>query len=280
MPPPCRRLKLVEFAVRKNPQLLGRDDTRMMEDDCIDACRLSVDDWAAFAPGIACSKDWLDWARTPFPPTGNARPALELIPAMLRRRLNNLGRMALQVASDCHPENGDPIPMVFASRHGDIHRTAALLEQIARGEPLSPTQFGLSTHNAIVAQYSIARQLTQNYSAIAAGRSTAEAAVLEAAGLLADGATAVLLVMYDQPLPDCYASFQDEPQANYAWAWRLVPEQPDRPVLSLSRIDEPPENPRTPTLPGGLELLRFFLSGDSIYARPDTNGHWQWERHA
>ena len=76
------------------------------------------------------------------------------IAGSLGRECNRLGRMALQVAWRCQSDGETSLPLVFASRHGDLARTFAMLDGLARDEGLSPTQFGLSTHNAIAAQYS------------------------------------------------------------------------------------------------------------------------------
>ena len=119
--------------------------------------------WSAFAAGLETPEDWQAWARAPALPEGMAVPPLAEMPAMQRRRLEPLGRMALQVAWRCQPDPAVAMPLVFASRHGDVARTYEMLAGLARGEPLSPTHFGLSTHNAIAAQYSIARGLTDNY---------------------------------------------------------------------------------------------------------------------
>ena len=140
---------------------------------------------------------------------------------MQRRRIERLGRMAVQAAWWCSQAETAGVPLVFASRHGDVQRSFELLEQLARGEPMSPTHFGLSVHNAIAALYSIVRGERGNYLALAAGRATAEAALVEAAGLLADGAPEVLVVVYDARPPAAYASFLDEPDPFYAWSWRV-----------------------------------------------------------
>jgi len=158
-----------------------------------------------------------------------------------------------------------------------------MLESLARKEALSPTHFGLSIHNAIVAQYSIARQLKQNYLAVAAGKSTAEAAIIEALGLLHDGAEEVMVVMYDGLLPDSYQVFRDEPFAEYAWAWRLKKAQEQEGVASFSldilasdKIDTGIE----PLLPHGLDVMRFMLSKDQTLHFKDDQRHWRWQRHA
>ena len=240
----------------------------------------SVEAWAAFAPGIGMSPEaWQAWAHAPRAPAGDEAPALAEMPPMQRRRVDRLGRMALQVAWRCQPEADPDTPLVFASRHGDLGRTYEMLGALARDESLSPTHFGLSTHNAIAAQYSIARGLTGNYVVVSAGTVSAEAAIVEASALLHDGAPSVLVVMYDGPTPGDYAAFRDEPEAEYAWAWRLVPPRAGLPTLSLAaggvEVVRETET-RSPVLPHGLDVLRGFLAGDASF----TADGWIWRRHA
>lgn len=237
--------------------------------------QFSVTAWSAFAPGLETEQAWRAWAIRPTLPAGDEVPALAEMPAMQRRRLERLGRMALQVAWRCQPETDTPLPMIFASRHGDIARTHEMLSGLARGEPLSPTHFGLSTHNAIAAQYSIARTLTGNYLAVSAGPEAAEAAVTEALALLADGAAEVLVVVYDGPIPSDYAGFRDEPEAFFAWAWRIAPAQPDSTGFSLEPAGDESPGPAAGRLPHGLDVLRFFLSDDAVLVSPHSGRRWR-----
>ncbi len=232
--------------------------------------------WSAFAAGLESSDDWLAWARAPGLPQGFAVPPLAEMPAMQRRRLEPLGRMALQVAWRCQPETEPGLPLVFASRHGDVARTYEMLAGLARGEPLSPTHFGLSTHNAIAAQYSITRGLTDNYLAVSGGIESPEAAVTEALALVADGVPEVLVVLYDGPTPEPYAEYRDEPEAAWAWAWRIGAPQADAPLFSLQPHDG--GRPTAAVLPHGLDLLRFALAGDGSLVSP--SGTRAWHRHA
>ncbi|MDV5768179.1 beta-ketoacyl synthase chain length factor [Stenotrophomonas maltophilia] len=163
----------------------------------------SIVDWAAWAPGLSERSQWLGWAEAPYLPHGGDTPALAEVPAMQRRRIERLGRMAIQTACWCEDGQGadSDVPLVFASRHGDVARSMDLLGALVGDQPLSPTGFGLSVHNAIAALYSIARGHRGNYLALAAGQATVEAACLEAVGLLADGAREVRVVVYESPLP-------------------------------------------------------------------------------
>ncbi len=233
----------------------------------------SVESWSAFAPGLDDDAAWLAWARAPWLPQGDDVPALAEMAPMQRRRVERLGRAALQVAWRCQRDEERDIPLVFATRHGDIGRTQQMLSELAQDQPLSPTQVGLSTHNAIPAQYSIARVLVGNYVVVSAGAASAEAAVIEAQALLADGASAVLVAVFDGPTPEEYARYRDEPEAWYAWAWRLVPVREGLPTFSL----RPGAPKASGELPHGLDVLRFFLAGDRELVGADGSG---WTRHA
>lgn len=236
--------------------------------------RFIVADWSAFASGLDSQDDWRAWACEPRLPEGEPQPALAEMPAMQRRRLERQGRMALQVAWRLQPQPEPDVPVVFSSRHGDISRTFRMLRDLARGEPLSPTHFGLSTHNAVIAQYSIARGLTGNYLATAGGRESPEAAITEALGLLADSADSVLVVHCDDRTPEDYAGYRDEPEAPFAWAWRLRKAAEGEPALSLLPAGEGGTAAGTPSLPHGLDVLRWFLSGDATLVAPESGRRW------
>ena len=241
--------------------------------------RFVVSDWSAFAPGLESREQWLAWARAPHLPEGEQVPALAEMPAMQRRRLEKLGRMALQVAWRLQPEPEPSVPVVFSSRHGDITRTFQMLRGQAGGEALSPTHFGLSTHNAVIAQYSIARGLTGNYLATAGGVESPEAAVTEALGLLADGEASVLVVHCDDLTPPDYACYRDEPEAPYAWAWRLRRPQDGETALALAlalapggQVEQAASAP--PVLPHGLAVMRWLLSADPYLVAPVSGRRW------
>ena len=98
--------------------------------------RFTVRDWQAYAPGLPDKAAWEAWARAPLAPRGDAAPALAEMPAMQRRRVEQLGRMALQVAYWCQQADDAALPLVFASRHGDLSRTYAMLRDLAQGRRL------------------------------------------------------------------------------------------------------------------------------------------------
>ena len=241
----------------------------------------SVREWSAWAPGLVDRDAWRAWAAAPWVPTGDGTPALSEVPAMQRRRIERLGRMAIQTAFWCRQAEDSGVPLVFASRHGDVARSMELLEAAATAQAPSPTTFGLSVHNAIAALYSILRHERGNYIALAGGMATVEAACIEAVALLADGAPEVVLVIYDAPLPDVYAGFADEPHAGFAWCWRIAAVDPSLPVLRLGWEQDAGEaTAETAALPHGLDILHFLLSSQRSLRRSCDGTAWQWQRDA
>ena len=216
------------------------------------------------------------WAQAPFVIKDGGEPGVRMMPPMLRRRAGLLGKMALEVAYQCLGEHSD-VPTVFCSRHGEVSRAISLLDDLVQGNTLSPTSFGMAVHNASTGLFSIARADRANHMALAAGASTIEHAVIEACGLLADGAPMVLLVACDCPLPPIFASFQDCDEQPHAWAWLMAPATADPIFLSWSACAAVTV---ASTVPAGLDILRFQLGGTRQLERVAQRRRWHWSRDA
>jgi len=238
----------------------------------------SVASDAAWAPGVETREAWQRWACDDLHIGAGPEPALRAMPAMQRRRLGLLGKMALEVGYRCLGDQVN-VPTIFCSRHGEVSRSLELLRDLASGEPLSPTSFALSVHNAIGGMFSIARNDQAYQIALSARQSTIEHAVIEACGLLADGEKAVLLVACETPLPSLYAHYQDEDEQPYAWAWLIEPPRED--VISLSWSACAGVQERTAKcLPAGLDILRFHLRRERRMERVCGKHAWEWARNA
>jgi hypothetical protein len=244
----------------------------------IEGIRFSIRCSAAWAPGIDSQDAWLAWAKTEHSIGAGKEPPLKYMPALLRRRAGLGAKMALEVAYRCLG-NRTEVPLIFSSRHGEAARSAELLSELASGGLLSPTSFALSVHNSVAGLFSIARADHANSAALAAGASTVESAVIEACGLLAEGAPDVLLVVYDCPLPPVYAHFQDCAEQPYAWAWLMKAATDDFYSLRWS-AGEYIATPNSNRLPAGLEILRFHLRGDAVLERMCDKRRWEWMHHA
>ncbi|GHF97195.1 beta-ketoacyl synthase chain length factor [Thalassotalea marina] len=148
-------------------------------------------------------------------------PVLDWVPAMQRRRLSAFTKIALHCAHQAL-DGREEIPVVFSTRHGDIHKTAGLLDTVAAKESLSPTAFSMSVHNASAGLLSI---LTNNVAAsntVSAGKDTFLAGVIDAYARLKSSEIQEILVIHcDQALPEEYQVFSDEKQIDHAVAFIL-----------------------------------------------------------
>ncbi len=190
---------------------------------------------------------------------------------MTRRRIDPVGRAALQAAFQAQGPHSTG-PVVFTSRWGEITRSVSLLRELTQGQPLSPTAFSLSVHNAHSAVYSIARGDTANYTALSAGTTSAAAGVCEALGLLAEGATQVLVVSVEAPLPDPYQGFETTALPLRAWAALLEAGGP----LRLEAVPMLAEDTRgEEALPADLAALRLLTGAVRELHQPG----WHWTRH-
>ena len=183
----------------------------------------NIAQWRAWAPGLASADDWYAWCRDPvLPPVSEASPDVSFLPAMQRRRLSRLARMAFSVGWPL-AEGLEDLPLVFISRHGETPRTLDILSDLANEQPLSPTQFSLSVHNAVIGLWSILRNETSEMTALAAAGDGLEHGLLEAAALLNEDAAAVLLVITEEQPPHAYASWITDVPFPYALGLLLTP---------------------------------------------------------
>jgi hypothetical protein len=195
---------------------------------------------------------------------------------LLRRRASFADCIALRVAFDVASSYG-PMPAVFCSRRGEVHRAVEILESVAKNEPLSPTAFGLSVHNTAATLYSIARCDTSYASALAAGQDSLAEGVFEACGVLGAGAERVLLVAYDDILPKQFARFADEADRSAALSLVIEPSGKNAYSVELSRSENSPAlRPESQTLG-----VARFLRGDARELEMLSGSRrWMWRRHA
>ena len=146
-----------------------------------------------------------------------AKPDVSFIPPLERRRLTGVERAALSVAWQVRPE-GD-VPVVFASRWGEIGVTVKLMTQFHADREMSPAGFSASVHNAAPGAFSLLTHNHAPYTAIAARERSLEAGLLEA---LAQGAAGVF-VFAEESTPAFYAPAFGPLQPACALAVRLEP---------------------------------------------------------
>lgn len=220
----------------------------------------NIAQWRAWAPGLESADDWHAWCQAPaLLPASDACPDVSFLPAMQRRRLSRLARMAFSVGWPL-AEGLPDLPLVFISRHGETPRTLDILSDLANDQPLSPTQFSLSVHNAVIGLWSILRNETAEMTALAAA-------------LLNEGAPAVLLVISEEQPPDAYAGWISDVPFPYALGLLLTPG--DEWQLELTHGSVQPTHTQWPH---ALNLLRTLLTEQVACQHAWKNCVWNWQR--
>lgn len=201
---------------------------------------------------------------------------------MQRRRLSPMARAVFECAWPVAA--GQPsMPLVFASRHGETTRSFGLLQALAAGEPLSPTAFGLSVHNAIAGQWSIIRRETDESVALSAEEDGLELAFLEAGLLLAEGHDNVLVVLAEERPPAPYSPWIDDVPFSYAAAFRLRAGRDwrlENSAVPASRPGDTAADSAAPGWPNALNLLRHLALRTPRWQHANRGRHWLWTRSA
>jgi hypothetical protein len=242
---------------------------------------LRVQAWRAWAPGLETPEAWQAWAASPHvvPDDAQTQPSCAFLPPMQRRRLSRLARMTMETAWPLCGEH-EQLPFVFASRHGETTRTFALLGDLADEKPLSPTQFGLSVHNAIAGQWSILRGQRGESVALAGEADAFEHAMLECALQLAAGAPSALAVIAEEAPPPAYAQWIDDVPFSYAVALRLGIASGEASIdgtdwrLARQRAGEDERC----AWPHALDFLRALLVHDDSLRHVWKTRQWNWQR--
>ena len=161
--------------------------------------------------------------------------AIEHIPAMQRRRLSRLAKLALNSAMQALVTRKVDY-IVWVSQYGDEAKTLNILEDVLSEQTPSPTQFSTSVHNAISGLYSILCQDATPATSLAGSWNDG---LIEAYAWLKTRPEArqVLLVYYDEALPDIYAEHQ--PFAAFAMA-AMISLAPANLMLTPKHTDATP----------------------------------------
>ncbi|MDR1367497.1 MAG: beta-ketoacyl synthase chain length factor [Candidatus Accumulibacter sp.] len=200
-----------------------------------------------------------------------AAAGVDFVDPMLRRRLSPLAKLTLSSAFECS-KGVSGVRLVYASRHGEIARTVAMLEDIAQGEAVSPARFSLSVLNASAGLFSLISGNPEPATAISAGRSSFGYGLVEAALRFAEDASRPVLYVYsDEPLPTIYGKSHAEEGASRVALALLIGDMAET-ALHCSVL--PTARPASAE-PQFRAFLRCFEEGASNWSDGDTPWHWR-----
>jgi hypothetical protein len=215
---------------------------------------------SAWAPGIAGSSEWDEWAlgKRGISPEAKS-PEITYTDPMFRRRLSQITRMTIQVIHDLLPL-GEDAKIFFLSLRGELSRQYQINKMLIEEGELSPAAFSLSVFNAPVALASMAFGLKGGYSALYPGKNSFTAGIKAAEAAILSGTTEEVAFVYvDENVPPEYRCFFREcpPPA----AFGLLLSQAYRPLsVPLSVLKREEDNP--------LDFLRHLLLRGEIHVSP------------
>ncbi|OAJ94889.1 beta-ketoacyl synthase chain length factor [Vibrio bivalvicida] len=231
----------------------------------------NIDAWRAHSNGLSLSHEWESWANNlQWPEEGKL--ITTAIPPMMRRRMSNLSKLAVQTTIELLSEHEIDY-LVFASRHGELHRSTQIIDDILHGEEASPMAFSQSVHNTAAGLATIATKKPIPLTSIAASENTFQSAIVEAWLYLdANPQHKVLVIDFDEPLPEAYAKYEAQHYQGYGFGLVLSNGED----FSLSQREAKETSPTT--LPQGLEFIRHFLSNRSQWSIESPRNTWSWRR--
>jgi hypothetical protein len=231
----------------------------------------NIDAWTANSLGLSQPDEWKKWAASGnWPQDGNINVAD--VPAMMRRRMSPLSKLAVQTAIELLKQHQVDY-CVFSSRHGELHRSMALVADIINGEEASPMAFSQSVHNTAAGLATIATKQAIPLSSIAASENTFQSAVLEAWLFLVDNPEKkVLLVDFDEPLPESYSEFEHQKYPGFGVG--LVLSNGHDFTLKNSTESEV----QNMLLPQGLFFLQQYLANENQWIIRAQQQIWEWQK--
>ncbi|MBW3696330.1 3-oxoacyl-ACP synthase [Vibrio sp. T187] len=238
----------------------------------------NIESWTACALGLTEPQHWKEWAQHITWSTEGKIDASEL-PAMMRRRMSVQSKLSVQAALRVI-KNQEIDYLVFSSRHGELHRTATLIESILQGEDASPMAFAQSVHNTAAGLTTIASKQSIPLTSIAAGEDTFHNALLDALLYLDENPNKkVLLVDFDQPLPSVYQQYESNDFSDYALAIVLSQGEQYSLARSTHQDNTPDVQAANPSLTQGLLCLQRIINNDAAWSIEGLGQTWHWNKH-
>ncbi len=201
------------------------------------------------------------------------------IPAMKRRRMSFLTKMAFHSALKSASSSEKDLNLVFASQHGELQRTVKILKSLAQSGEVSPTDFSMSVHNTAVGLYSI---LTKNHApatSVAAGDDSFGFGLMESVNLLYRyPQKSTLFVYFDDSLPEPLAHLPRQQNRRVSIALLLKNSEENTTSFRVSPRDIHEAGESSASLTMAESFLQFFL-GQNVISQYQTRRYlWEWRK--
>jgi hypothetical protein len=219
---------------------------------------------------IAPVAKWSVWQRGDDP---DGLPDLSFVEPALRRRLGSLARAFFKVAHECSHD----IPsarLVYASRHGDLSKTTAMLIDLSNKQELSPTTFSMSVPNAAAGVFSIFKHDRSPSTTISASESSFGFGLLEACIQLAENPdTPVLFVYADEPASAIYEVASGDVTTLHSIGLLLRKDATSEIFCQLESIKQ------SPSVISQSQAFLQCLNDDGCASWCGEGKTWNWRKH-
>lgn len=235
---------------------------------------LNIIDWQARAPGLGDSAQWLAWSQQP-PSIDPAAPQAKLteLPMMTARRLSSGSKLAVECGLAMLRRHAIDA-VLYTSRHGELERNYRILQALATGQAVSPTDFTMSVHNAAVGNLTISAKQPIVSSSLSAGVDTFQQGLCEVTCLLQAGYKRILMVDFDGLLPAFYHPGLSAETSTWPYAVALVIEAGEHFTCVNERGGDGGEAP----LPQSLQFLHHYLREAPAFTLTGEKAMWHWSR--
>jgi hypothetical protein len=234
--------------------------------------RIEVERWSFWSPESGDPTAWLSYWRQPGAGPVDGNPRADLLPPMIRRRTSRLSKMALATALEVTAGTAVDYS-IFCSQHGEIVRTREILSSISAGTEISPTAFAQSVHNTSSGLFTIVESSNAASMSMASGANTFACGWLEAqAYLTANPAQRVLLVDFDEVIPEEYRQYSTEIDCDHSLA--MVLGAAKQGGIGMLRCAPAADE----SLPQGPQFLAWLQGSEATLSLTSEGLGWQWER--
>ena len=236
---------------------------------------INLSDWHALAPDLLEKTAWLQWKGqfTYHQSTkNNILPATPHIPMMQGRRMGHACKLACEVALsllECTENKIDAA--IFISQHGELQRSAKIIESIIKGQDVSPTDFTMSVHNTAAGLTTILSKKTIEVSSLSACTDGFQQGLFEVQAFFAQGAQKVMVIDFDDSIPEQYHYDEVIQTVPYACGFIFSPETGYQ-CTGYKECDSTNQL----ALPQSIQFLKNILAQKKHFLIDGLDKSWSW----
>ena len=233
--------------------------------------------WYALSSGMLEKSAWIGWDGYLKSSSENvALPQTKYIPMIQARRMSHACRLACEVTLNLLADSTENIDAaVFISQHGELGRSTKIIQSIVEGQAVSPTDFSMSVHNTASGLSTILSKNTMEISSISAGSDGFQQGLFEVQAFFSQGAEKVILVEFDDRVPNLYQTGGRFEIAPYACGFVFSPEK----EYQYELYSPPRPLSQQPEVPQSLQFLKNTLEEQRSFFIDGLTCNWSWTKH-